>query len=189
MPRLIMGGVLGGFAMWLVGFLFWGTPLSMIALSTAPDASNAAIQATLAQHLGPLGTGSYPVPSPGTPLGTELYGRGPVAIVHYTNSGFPVMDGAALVGGLVLAILVSLIVAAALNAVALGLSFANRLRLVGLFALAIAGYTDLGQPIFNHAPWDYFIYMFVSDLASWLAAGAVIAWALPKPVTIVSATG
>ena len=29
MPRVLLGGLLGGFAMWIVGFIFWGTPLSM----------------------------------------------------------------------------------------------------------------------------------------------------------------
>jgi hypothetical protein len=36
--------------------------------------------------------------------------------------------------------------------------------------------------VFNHMPWGYFVYLWISDVASWVAAGAVIAWALPRPV-------
>ena len=54
--------------------------------------------------------------------------------------------------------------------------------IVGLFAVAIASYAHLGQPVFNHAPWGYFIYLWISEIAGWLAAGAVIAWLLPRPV-------
>ena len=45
MARMILGGVLGGVAMWLVGFIFWGTPLARIALSALDDATGAAVQA------------------------------------------------------------------------------------------------------------------------------------------------
>ena len=64
MARLFLGGALGGLAMWLVGFIFWGTPLNLLALSKTDDATGAALHAALAQHLGPLGTGAYPVPWP-----------------------------------------------------------------------------------------------------------------------------
>jgi hypothetical protein len=170
--------------MWIVGFLFWGTPLSLIALSRTDDASSAAVQAALAQHLGPLGTGAYPIPWQGTPAGTQLYGQGPTAMVFFNSNGFALPDTSALIAGLVLAIVCALLLAFAVRTVAGGLGFAGRLTLVGLAALAVTAYSDLGQPVFNHMPWGYFIYLWVSDVASWLAAGAVIAWALPKPVVV-----
>ncbi|WP_447513554.1 hypothetical protein, partial [Clostridioides difficile] len=71
MARLLLGGALGGLAMWLVGFVFWGTPLSLLALSQTDAATTAAVQAALAQHLGPLGSGAYPIPWAGTPQGTQ----------------------------------------------------------------------------------------------------------------------
>lgn len=182
MARLFLGGALGGLAMWLVGFIFWGTPLSLIALSRTDAAATAAVQAALAQHLGPLGTGAYPIPWPGTPQGTALYGQGPTAMVLFNTSGFANPDSASLIGGLVLAILCVAGVGFALRAVAAGLSFADRLKLVAIVAVAVTAYSDLGQPIFNHAPWRYFTYLWISDVASWVAAGAVLAWALPRPV-------
>ncbi|MGK6356162.1 hypothetical protein ACMGDH_13175 [Sphingomonas sp. DT-207] len=183
MTRLILGGVLGGLAMWLVGFLFWGTPLSLIALSQTDPATTAGVQTALAQYLGPLGTGAYPIPWAGTSDGTVLYGRGPVAMVFFNTSGFANPDSSALIFGLVLAIVCALIAGIALKRVASGFDFAGRLKLVAITAFAVTAYSNLGQPIFNHAPWGYFIYLWISDLASWVAAGAVLAWALPKPVT------
>lgn len=182
MARLFLGGALGGLAMWLVGFIFWGTPLSLLALSKTDAATTAAVQAALAQHLGPLGTGAYPIPWPGTPQGTQLYGQGPTAMVLFNTSGFANPDSAALIGGLVLAILCALVAGFALRMVAATLSFADRLKLVAITAVAVTAYSDLGQPIFNHAPFGYFFYLWLSDVASWIAAGAVLAWALPRPV-------
>lgn len=180
MTRVILGGLLGGVAMWIVGFIFWGTPLSMIALSNAGDAGSAAVQAALAQQLGPGGTGAYPIPWPGTPAGTAAYGQGPVALVLFNVNGFANPDMGALIGGLVLAIACALLLAFALHRAANGLSFAGRVTLVAMFAVAFTGYSQLGQPIMNHAPWGYHVYLWISEVAGWLAAGAVIAWMLPK---------
>lgn len=182
MPKLLLGGVLGGLAMWVVGFIFWGTPLSLLAFGKTDDATSAALHSALSQHLGSLGTGAYPIPWSGTPLGTQLYAQGPTAMVFFNSSGFAIPDTSALIGGLVLAIVCSLLAAFAVRLAAGGLQFGERMRLVVLVAVAAVTYTNLGQPIFNHMPWGYFIYMWVSELASWIAAGAVIAWALPRPV-------
>lgn len=182
MPRLLLGGVLGGLAMWLVGFIFWGTPLSLIALSRTDANATAAVQAALAQHLGPLGSGAYPIPWPGTPQGTQLYGQGPTAMVLFNTGGFALPDSASLIFGLVLAVVCALVAGFALRRVASGLGFADRLKLVAVTAVAVTAYSNLGQPVFNHAPWGYFIYLWISDAASWIAAGAVLAWALPRPV-------
>jgi len=182
MPRLLLGGVLGGLAMWLVGFIFWGTPLSLLAFGKTEDGASASLQAALAQHLGPLGTGAYPVPWIGTATGTQLYGQGPTAMIFFNNSGFAIPDSGALIAGLVLAILCVTIAGFALRTVAGSLDFAGRFKLVALAAVAVTAYSDLGQPVFNHMPVGYFVYLWVSDLASWVAAGAVLAWALPRPV-------
>lgn len=182
MPRAVLGGLLGGIAMWIVGFIFWGTPLSLLAVTSTGDAASASVQAALAQHLGPTGSGAYPIPWPGTPSGTQMYGQGPVAMVLFNAHGFALPDTAALIGGLILGIVCALLLALALARVTAGTGFGGRLTIVGLFAVAITAYSQLGQPIFNHAPWGYFVYLWISEIAGWLAAGSVIAWLLPKPV-------
>lgn len=188
MPRAVLGGLLGGIVMWIVGFIFWGTPLSLLAVTSTGDAASASVQAALAQHLGPTGSGAYPIPWPGTPSGTQMYGHGPVAMVLFNASGFALPDTAALISGLILSVVCALLLAFALARVTTGMSFGGRLTIVALFALAITSYAQLGQPVFNHAPWGYFIYLWISEIAGWLAAGAVIAWMLPKPVVAAAPT-
>lgn len=180
MTRTILGGVLGGVAMWLVGFIFWGTPLSLIATRTTDATVGQAVQATLAEQLGPTGTGAYPIPWPGTTEGTALYAQGPTAMIFYNSSGYSVVESGALIGGLVLAIFASLLIALGLS-VSRTASFGERIKLVAAFALAITLYLDIGMPVFNHMPWTYFIYQWVSDMASFMVAGAVIArWFMPR---------
>lgn len=186
MARVTIGGILGGIAMWIVGFLFWGTPLSRIALSAVDDATGAAVQTALRQNLGPSGAGAYPVPWPGTDAGTVLFGQGPSAMIFYHPGGLPVVDSAALIGGLVLAVVCALLIGFALWAVSDRVTtFSARMKLVVPFALAAATYIDLGQPIFNHMPWGYFVYLWISDVVSLVAAGAIIArWFLPRTTAI-----
>src|SRR3546814_11901155 len=97
--------------MYLVGFIFWGTPLSALAFNRAESAAGSNLQAALAQALTPSGTGVYVIPDPANAQGTILYGKGPVATVFYNNSGFPVTDAGALVGGLLLCPVVGFVIA------------------------------------------------------------------------------
>lgn len=183
MARTVIGGLLGGLALYLVGFLFWGTPLSRIAYSGLDDGRSAALQAALAQNLTESGTGTYIVPSPSTQAGTVLFGKGPVATVHFNTAGFPVVDSSALIAGLILALATGLLIALVLRTIADRVpDFASRARVVVLFAFAATLYLDLGQPIFNHYGWGYFIYLFIGDFIGLAVAGLVVArWFLPRP--------
>ena len=182
MIRLIPGAIAGGFAQFLVGFVFWGTPLSRLAFTTTGDAQNAAVQNALAQNLTATGTGTYMVPWPSTSQGTTLFGKGPVATVHFNVGGFPAFDSPSLIGGLVLSIITALLIGVALWGIAGRVAtFADRLKLVVLFSLAAVLYLNLGQPVFNHYGWGYFIYLALSNAIGLIVAGAVIArWFLPK---------
>ncbi len=183
--KTIVGGLIGGVVLYLVGFLFWGTPLSALAFSRVDDATNARLQAALAQGLTENGTGTYLVPSPGSDQGTVLFGRGPIATIHFNVSGFPVVDSGALISGLILALISGVLIALALG-FAGGRSFAERARLVVLFALAVTLYLDLGQPIFNHYGWGYFVFSFLADFIGFAAAGLVISrWFLDNRVAVV----
>lgn len=180
--RTLLGGIVGGFALYLVGYIFWGTPLSSIAFSTVDDGRSAAVQTALAQNLTENGTGTYVIPHPSTQQGTVLFGQGPIATVHFNTDGFPVVDTGALIAGLVLALITGIIIAFALRIVGEWVpGFADRARVAVLFALAATLYLDLGQPIFNHYGWRYFIYMFAGDFIGLAVAGLVIAkWFLRR---------
>jgi len=184
MARLVLGSIVGGIAMWLVGFVFWGL-LGSVAVWSAGPAADPAIQATLAQYLGPSGTGVYAIPSPNTPAGTALYGHGPVAMVQFVNQGLVPFDVGALFAGLILGIVCVFLFGLALKMVAGGASFATRMKLVLLVAIAFPAYSDLGQIVFNHAPPTYFIWLFLSDMISFAVAGAILSrWFLPRVVQV-----
>src|SRR5882757_7378885 len=112
MVRSIIGGLVGGLALYMVGFIFWGTPLSNLAFNSVDDQHNAVVQAVLAQNLTVSGTGTYIIPSPGTSEGSVLYGKGPIATVHFVTGGFPVVDTSSLLWGLMLALLTGILIAA-----------------------------------------------------------------------------
>lgn len=182
MAKTLLGGVLAGVALYLVGFLFWGTPLSQLAFNKLSDPQVAVAHQALAQTLTPTGTGAYLIPAPDTAGGSVLYGKGPVAMVHFNSSGFPVVDSGALGAGLVLALVTGLLIAFALGTVATRVpDFYSRARLVILFALAITLYTEIGQPIFNHFGFGYWIYLFIGDFVGLTVAGLIVArWFLPR---------
>lgn len=179
MIRTTLAGLLGGVALYFVGFIFWGTPLATLAFARVEPAQSAAVQTALAQNLTLTGTGTYVVPDPSSPQGTTLFGKGPVATIHFNTGGFPVVDGASLTAGFILALIVGLLLAFGLSAVS---GFAARVRLLLLSALAFLVWTHLGQPVFNHYGWGYFIYLFLADFIGFVAAGLVIAKLLPAPV-------
>ena len=114
--------------------------------------------------------------------GSVLYGKGPVAMVHFNSRGFPVVDTAALGTGLILALVTGLLIALALGSIASRVTdFASRARIA--FAIALIGtlYTEIGQPIFNHFGWGYWTYLWLSDFIGLSVAGLIVAkWFLPR---------
>src|SRR5688500_12605638 len=124
MIRTVIGGIVAGFILFFVGFVFWATPLNRLAFSNAGAAESAAVQTALAQNLTKSGTGTYQIPNPDTAGGTVLYGQGPVASIHFNTSGFPVDDMNMMVVGLAFALITGLLMAFALAAAG-GRSFAG----------------------------------------------------------------
>jgi len=184
MIRVLIGSLAGALAMFVVGFLFWATPLSRIGYSVADDTQNASIQAALAQNL-QTGTGRYIVPSPESRGGAALYARGPVATVDYNAGGFSASDPATLIAGFVHEFVVVLIIGLTLLTVARRIGdFASRAKLVVGLCGAAALLITLSDPIFNHADWRFALYNFIACLAMLSAGGLVVArWFLPKPVS------
>jgi hypothetical protein len=186
MVRILIGSIAGGFAQWIIGAIFWGTPLGKIAFRVASDPANAAVQQALAQNLTPTGTGTYYVPWPDTAQGTVLHGHGPVALIHFNTSGFPVMDSSALIEGLILSIVSILLIGLALHAIGSRVQdFASRAKLVILFSVAATLYFTIGEPVFNYyMPWGYFLYLALSQVLGLVAGGLVLVrWFMPKPET------
>lgn len=180
MIRLALGSLAAAVAMFITGFIFFATPISMIAYSRASEAQNAAVQTALAANL-PV-TGTYMVPDPSTQSGTTLYGKGPVATVHYNSNGYAVADPSAILNGFIHELIVCLLIAAALHGIAAQITdFRARAQLVILFSLAASGLVFLGNPIWQHEDWVYNVYSFVANSAMLVVAGLVVArWFLPS---------
>lgn len=182
MLRTILGGLVGGLILFVVGFIFWATPLGEIPYHHAGDAPSAAVQLALSQNLTQTGTGTYIIPNYLSAPGATLYSQGPIATVHYNTQGFSRDDMSMIVPGFVAAVLAGMLMAFGLAAVGGGgRSFAATARLVVLFSLGFNLWVILAQPIFDHFGWRYWIYSYVAESTGLILAGLVIArWFLPR---------
>jgi hypothetical protein len=182
MARTFIGGLVAGIIIFVLGFVFWATPLGEIPFKTAGDAQNAAIQTSLAQNLTPTGNGAYIIPSHHGAEGAVLYAKGPIATVYFNTKGFSPDDMSMLLPGFIVAVISGLLMAFGLAAVGGGgRSFANLARMVVLFSLSFTVWEYLGSPIFNHFDWGYWIYAFIAESVSLIVAGLVVArWFMPR---------
>jgi hypothetical protein len=182
MARTLIGGIVAGIIIFVLGYVFWGSPLGEIAFRTAGDAQNAAVQTALAQNLTQTGTGAYIIPAHHGAQGAVLYAKGPIATVQFNTAGFSPDDMSMLLPGFIVSLISGVLMALALAAVGGGgRSFANLGRMVVLFSLAFTVWEYLGTPIFNHFGWGYWIYAFVAESVSLIVAGLVVArWFMPR---------
>lgn len=180
MVRILIGALAGGVAMFIVGFIFWATPLQNIGFSTASDAQNAAVQLSLAQNL--PHSGHYVVPNPMTATGGNGFTKGPIATVDYNMRGFSTADPASMIGGFVQEVIVSLMIGLSLFGIAGRVTdFPSRAKVAIGISAAATVMILIGDPIWMHADWRYAIYATIADLAMLAASSVVIArWFLPR---------
>jgi len=177
--RALIGGVAAAVVMFIIGFIFFATPLAKLGSSSLDNAQAAAVQQSLASNIAK--TGTYYVPDGDTPEQTVMYGRGPVATIHYNSGGFSIADPGVMVGGFLHMLVVSLLMAVGLYTLSLHIpSFGERVRLLVLGVLGAAIFMRLGEPIWFHQDWGHAIYLFIADTVSLIAAGLVILKLLPR---------
>lgn len=188
MIKLAFGSFVAAIAMFLTGFVLFASPLNRLAYAGADDNQNAVLQAAMAANL--PHTGTYLVPDPATQDGTTLYGKGPVATIHYNSSGFSLSDMSAIGAGFVQELLVCFLLAAALSTLDRRVpDFASRFSIIVFFSLAASALINFGNPIWRHHDWIYWTYNFVADAAMLIVAGAVIArWFLPVAAEVSTAS-
>jgi len=180
MARSFLGGIVAGFILFALGFLFWQTPLSGLAYKNLPDPQGAAVQTALAQNLSQTGTGTYRIPDPKNQQGALLFAKGPIATVDYNIDGFSPTGTAGLLPGLIVAIGAGMLIAFGLGAVAAGRMFGELARLVVLGSLGTCAWIFLATPIANHFGWGFWIYAFIAEAVSFIVAGLVVArWFVP----------
>ena len=180
MGRVVLGSAVAAVAMIVIGFILFATPLAKLNYAALGDMEAATVQQALASNLPK--TGTYFVPDPNaSSQQTVMYGRGPIATIHYNRGGFPAMDPGSLFGGLVLNFIVALLIGTALLGIDARVpDFGSRARLVVLFSIAAAALMRLGMPFFYHHDWTHAIYTFAADAITLAVAGLIIArWFLP----------
>lgn len=180
MTRSFLGGIVAGFILFALGYIFWQTPLSGLAYKNLPDQQGAAVQTVLAQNLTQTGTGTYRVPNPNSDEGSRLYTRGPVATVDYHVSGFSPTSAATILPQLILALVGGMLLALGLGAVAAGRSFGELARLVVLVSLGMSVWGFGAIAIANHFNWGFWAYACFAAAVSLIAAGLAVArWFVP----------
>lgn len=176
--RVVVGAAVAAIAMFIIGFIFFATPLARLGTANLDDAQAAAVQQAMAANL--PRTGTYFVPGVDTQAQTNMFSQGPIATIHYNTRGFAAADTASLAGGLVLNFVVALLIGLALNIVAGRVGdLASRMRVAVLFAVASGVFMHLSRPIYYHHDWANAIYSFVADSLMLAVAGIILAWFLP----------
>ena len=184
MIRVIIGSVAGAVAMFVIGFVFFATPLGNIAVKSLGDSEAASIQAVLAETMGEQGDKTVLVPYPEGEAQQRMYIDGPIAMVHYSPDGFAVGGADVMLGGFIHMLVSALILGGALYYLAgHAREFGERMKIVILFSLAASCFMHLGMPIWWHQDWTYHSYLFVADFVSLVVAGGIIArWFLPRDI-------
>ena len=155
MIRTVIGGLVAGIIIFVIGFIFWATPLGELAYSKADEAQNAAVQAVARpEPRRASGTGTYS--SPPTTARPERCStpaaRSPRSIS--IRAAIRRDDMSMILPGFIVALIAGLLIAFGLAAVG-GRSFGELARLVVCFSLGFTVWDYLGSPIFNHYGWGY----------------------------------
>ena len=180
MIKLAIGSFVAAIAMFVTGFIFFATPLQFLATGpTLAQPQETKLQAALGANI--PATGTYFVPQATTAEGAILYGKGPIATIHYNSGGFSAEDPGVILKGFIQELIICLLLAGALSTLDRRIpDFASRARIVVLFSLAASGLVTLGNPVWYHHDWVYAIYTFIAYAAMLIVAGLVIArWFLP----------
>lgn len=179
MVRLLIGSAVAALAMFIIGFVFFATPLVEFAFTVASPDAQATLQQALKDNL--PSTGTYAIPWPESAAGQAAYQAGPIATIHYNSGGFAVADPQVMLWGYVHMLVSILLVGLALWAVRDRLTTRDsRTRLVLLFALAASIFMHLGKPIWYHHDWPFELYLGIADFVALAVGGWILArWFVP----------
>lgn len=175
MKKFVLAPALAGLAMFVLGALYWMSPLPYNALTPVGDNSAAAL--ALAQVFPTTGTYLIPGPDIKDPaVLTELYQRGPSAEVHFIKEGHAPMEAAVFIKGYLHYFVVALLLAWMIH----GLTATHPLRYGAIVKLtALVGITGavlicLTDPIWWHHPWGWPLAKAVYFVLSAVTAGLVL---------------
>jgi hypothetical protein len=186
MARALVGAVAAAVAMFILGFIFFATPLRNVAIGELDDGQAAAVQQSLNANI--QRTGTYYVPDPDTPQQSVMYGKGGVATIHYNSGGFAAADTTSMAGGFVHMLAVTVLMAVGLYTLSRYVpELTEQVKILVLAVVSAAVFMRLGEPVWYHHAWGSAIYMFIADSVSLLVAGTIILKLLPRNVPASSA--
>ncbi len=174
--RFVIGVFLAALAMFMWGFVFFGSGLFDIHDHLSPAQEQAASQALASQI---PASGFYMLPDTKNGSTTELAARmrsGPFVRLHFHKGGVSFEDPTVMGKGFLHMLVVCFLFALALRAVwSPGSPYFRRLRIAFLFGLGAAAFAQLGGPIWWHATWTPAFKMALYDFVSYFLAGSVLA--------------
>ncbi|HKT15865.1 MAG TPA: hypothetical protein VJR87_10735 [Allosphingosinicella sp.] len=188
MLRALIGAVAAAVAMSVIGLLFFMTPLAGLGVGRLGDNQAAAVQQALAANV--PATGTYHVPDPATRAQSEMFSRGPVAIVGYNMRGFSASGSSLIIGGFVHMLVVALLLALFLHSLSRYVpGFGERLKIAGIAIAGAAIFMRLRGPIWDHQDWTYAIYSFVAEIVMLAVAAVIILKLLPRQAAMAAPAG
>ena len=173
--KLALGVILASIAVFVWGFVYWAAnPLPYSAWKQTED--DAAAGQAILEHFPESGTYFLPGIYNDEETMTRLHEAGPIAMIHLSREGGPVMRPLVLVKGFLLN-LVTVILAALLLRLALpaSASYADGVKLAALTGLAAAVFIDFGDVVWWYGSWDWKLHMAIYHVSFWLVAGLILA--------------
>lgn len=176
MAKLALGTFVAAIAMFMWGFLYWGSGLIDPFTHMTPEAETA-IGETLKTNV--TADGVYFIPDSKVGTQEQWFQRmaaGPVAMINFRSGGTAPMSTTMTLGFvhmLVTAILLALLLRLLLPVAP---TYLDRLKLVAFVGVIGAVEANLGQPVWWHWPWSHAFTGTIYAFGSYLVAGLLLAY-------------
>ncbi len=179
MIRLLIGSLVAAAATFMLGFVFFATPVAEFGYKTASPESQKVVQDAL-RTMGE--TGTYYVPYGTTAEAVAMHEAGPTAIVKVNMRGGPPSDPVVLGQGFLHMAISMLVLGLFLWVLRAALpTFASRVLPVLFLAAVAAIWARLGEPIWWRTDWANAVYTAGTDFASLAVGGLIMALFVPRP--------
>ncbi len=182
MKRTILGVFLGGLAVYMWGFAYWGASGIPYAAWKQAAGGDEAVQQALLEHFPENGTYFVPGMYNEDAELDRLMEAGPVALVHMTaREGRPMMLTSVMVCGFGLCLLVAALTAALLRMARIE-TYGRRVAFVAMVGLTAVVTIHLGDVVWWMLPLDWKLAQAFYDLAAFGILGAVLGKFTAAPI-------
>lgn len=169
--KLSLASLLAALATFILGFIFWATPVSELAMNHVSAEQAKALAESLQTQVPSSGTYFIPDMSAGEQVFLKQHEQGPIATLHVRKEGAAAMDPMVFLRGFLHMFMVWLLVGFVLSKIE---ASANRYQILLLFAVSAAIWGPIGQPLWYFQPWAYWLMTAVYDVLAWAIGGAIL---------------